>query len=301
MVDNIYAPPSYDFRRQSILDRFGVDLNNLATNFQRAVASYTYWYKILLQQTSLIFRIENEPRELSDCLLRVDSAELSRMIAGKQLEADPGRVNANKPYKRVVRQKIDPDPSDWLSLPDSLRDEFAATSQSLGYSIPHHLLFAETDAISKTEGNASGDALLDIPTSGLERRFLAPSGWALSSAKQQPLDSSGGILPWFTYAAIKHNTYPSPFDTFSGSKNISNDLNESLISLNNENDINDDKHHSTRRSSGCCSCLSRKQSLAVIVIIFALLPIFFIYIISAAMAWVRGTTVSDSNASLEKS
>jgi hypothetical protein len=203
MVDNIYAPPSYDFRRQSILDRFGVDLNHLATNFQRAVASYTYWYKILLQQTSLIFRIENGPRELSDCLLRVDSAELSRMIAGKQLEADPGRVNANKPYKRVVRQKIDPDPSDWLSLPDSLRDEFAATSQSLGYSIPHHLLFAETDAISKTEGNASGDALLDIPTSGLERRFLAPSGWALSSAKQQPLDSSGGILPWFTYAAIE--------------------------------------------------------------------------------------------------
>jgi acyl-homoserine lactone acylase PvdQ len=112
------------------------------------------------------------------------------------------------------------------------------------------------------------------------------------------------ITVWFTYAAIKHNTYPSPFDTMSGSKNITNDLSESLIttsnSLNSLNSENDDKHRSTRSRSSCC-CSSRKQSLAVTVIIFALLPVFFIYILSAAMAWVRGTTVSDANASLKLS
>jgi hypothetical protein len=203
MVDNIYAPPSYEFRRQAILEQFDIDLNHLATNFHRAVASYTYWYKILLKQTSLVFRIEEGPRALADRLLNVDDVEFVNMITGKQISSDPGRVNSSKRYKGVVREKIDPNPSDWISLPKSLRDEFVATSHALGYAIPEASLFPGSDLLSDAEDTASDIALHAIKTSNLTRRFLVPSGWAVSSAKQMPLDASERILPWFTYSAIE--------------------------------------------------------------------------------------------------
>jgi hypothetical protein len=216
MVDNIYAPPSYEFRRQAIIDQFGLDLNHLATNFHRAVASYTYWYKILLKQTSLIFRIEGGPSELADCLLRVESADLARVIAGRQLDSDPGPINANKRYKGVVRQKICPDPSEWLSLPEFLRDEFLVTSRSLGYSISLASLFPDAEQRSVAEDADGNVAQPDVPTSNLARRFLAPSGWALSSAKRKPLDATGKILPWFTYSAIEflHHSVRKPDRVF---------------------------------------------------------------------------------------
>lgn len=203
MDDNIYAPPSYEFRRQAIRDQFDIDLNHLATNFQRAVASYAYWYKILLQQTSLVFRIEEGPRGLADQLLGIDSAEFVSMISGNQIIADPGRVNSNKRYKGVVREKIYPASSDWLSLPNSLRDEFVATSHALGYTITDSSLFPSSEPSSDFEDSASNLDLHAIPTSNLTKRFLVPSGWALSSAKQKPLDARDKILPWFTYSAIE--------------------------------------------------------------------------------------------------
>lgn len=203
MVDNIYAPPSYEFRRQAILDEFDIDLNHLATNFQRAVASYAYWYKILLKQTFLVFRIEEGPRGLADQLLGIDSADFISMISGRQIIADPGRVNSNKRYKGVVREKISPTSYDWLSLPNSLRDEFVATSHALGYTIPDSSLFPDLGLFSDSKDSASNIDLQAIPTSNLRKRFLVPSGWALSSAKQKPVDARDNVLPWFTYSAIE--------------------------------------------------------------------------------------------------
>jgi len=115
------------------------------------------------------------------------------------------------------------------------------------------------------------------------------------------------ITGWLTYSAVKFNSYPPPFDqSLSTSERSlvptqSGGITESLIastsnSLNSSPLENELKIESNPTKS-CCS----GKAIAITGLITAFLPVFILYVISSAMAWIRGTTIADANASLQLS
>ncbi|WP_160973678.1 hypothetical protein [Thalassovita mangrovi] len=130
MRENCYAPPSYQFRRDEIRKKFGLDLDDLSNDFERAVASIVYWMRMAYEmKPDLVFRIEDQPEKLQDY-----AARLRPEAAGVTLDTNP--VNANKLYKGVTYPKPDIDPSDWAALPDSLKAEVSWYCDTFGYASP---------------------------------------------------------------------------------------------------------------------------------------------------------------------
>lgn len=115
------------------------------------------------------------------------------------------------------------------------------------------------------------------------------------------------ITAWLTYSAVKFNSYPPPFDQMPLSTSLrtpiptqSGGLTESLIatsnSLNSGPQESDDLKIDPPKM--CCS-RQPNRALAITVLAISFFPVFLIYLVSSAMAWVRGTTISDGNASLQ--
>lgn len=188
MRDNIFAPLSYDYRRRHILSCFGVDLNGLKTNFQRAVASYCYWNEIILAtHPDLVFRIEEDGRELYDFVAEGRGGEIAPFG-----EIDRSPVNDDKPYKGVRRRKPEAGPQDWADLPEAVWRQVVSFCERHGYAVP------ERAAAPKPAAEAPACDL-----DGLDQMFCRPSGWSRSAAEQRPVRADGSPLPWFTFGAIE--------------------------------------------------------------------------------------------------
>ena len=188
MRDNIFAPLSYDYRRRHILSRFGFDLNDLRNNFQRAVASYLFWNKIVLStKPDIVFRIEQDCRALYD-FVEAEHSGSSREFG----EIDLSPVNAEKPYKGVIRGKPRISPDDWAQLPDGMWEEVLSFCERFGYPPPERI------AASKPVAKASSCDL-----SALDKLFCQPSGWSRSAVEQRPVRADGSPVPWFTFGAIE--------------------------------------------------------------------------------------------------
>lgn len=188
MRDNIYAPPSYAFRRARILEAFDLDLNTQPDNFSRAVVSYLRWNKLIaIMQPDLVFRIEHDHAKLRDFVATHASGRVDE--TGK-LDLSP--VNANKPYKGVQRPKPHISGEDWAGLPGVIWREVEEFCDTYGYSLP-----------KRAPRTRPAAPVVKVETEGLARQFLDPSGWSRSFAEQAPMRADGTPVPWFTFSAIE--------------------------------------------------------------------------------------------------
>lgn len=133
MRDSEHAPPSYAFRREHLLRETGLDLDTLATPFERAVRSVTGWIRLVhAQQPALWFRIEDQAERLRDFLVEKGVADAARR--GQPL--DTRKVNADKPYQGVRHAKPGVDGAAWRALPADSQAEVAWYCRTFGYPNP---------------------------------------------------------------------------------------------------------------------------------------------------------------------
>lgn len=132
-VDNRYSEESYEFRRKHIDRMCSVDLNSFETNLERAVASYVFWYQIVLDQSpNIIIRIEEDENKLRD-FIRANKKMGWRRFWWRSLGT---KVNSNKLYKGVAYKKEQFSQEDWRALPDVLVKKLNDICQKVGYPNP---------------------------------------------------------------------------------------------------------------------------------------------------------------------
>ena len=176
--DSMYAPNSYEFRRDKINEYLTINLDDFSLPLEQAVWSITSWVRIILKMNpDLIFRIEDESEKVRAFLIKKGLCDSS--YTGIPL--DLSLVNANKPYQGQKQPKPSFNFEDWQSLSLETKEEVRWYCNKFGYKIPYQSSESEK----------------------LHTLFLKPSGWQASANKMRPVDQKGKPLPWFTYGAIE--------------------------------------------------------------------------------------------------
>lgn len=189
MRDNLWAPPSYEFRRTHILSQTGLDLDLLADNFERAVLSLICWSRMILaMKPDFWFRLEDAHEALPRFLVlrgHIDATAVPKL--------DTKAVNADKAYKGERKPKPEIRDEDWSKLSSEAKAGLKWYCYRFGYPLPGTL----------GAQNATGIAPPAEAVQGLGQQFLTPSGWERSRKEQRPVRADGRPLPWFTYGAIE--------------------------------------------------------------------------------------------------
>lgn len=192
MRDSEHAPPSYNFRREHIRSKLGIDLDAFATPFERAIRSVVAWMRIiLLQQPDLVFRIEDQHELVRQFLIEsglASSEAVSTVI-------DTSAVNADKPYRGIRYPRGTTTQEDWDALSTETKQEVTWYCETFGYASPLSAI--------QLAGETSESWADPAATSGLNTLFLEPSGWVRSRVERAPQRKDGSPLPWFTYSAIE--------------------------------------------------------------------------------------------------
>ena len=134
MVENLYSEKSLEFRNKKILENFNVAITNFSTNLETAIASYTYWYKYIIEKNIEIFRIKNQIKSLS-CILEEIFTDQTSLKITQEIIDKTGIVNASKPYNGVVYEKENIEISNFFNIDKQLLKEFLDVVDSLGYKI----------------------------------------------------------------------------------------------------------------------------------------------------------------------
>jgi hypothetical protein len=131
--ENNYSSASYEFRRKHIISNFNIDLNDFNSSFQKAVASYVFWYKyIFLQGVDITIRVENDEKKLKWFLFK--KMLLHHLLSIKPLPEK--NINKTKPYKGKVYEKEIFSFEDWLNLPPILVSGINDICITVGYKSP---------------------------------------------------------------------------------------------------------------------------------------------------------------------
>ena len=91
---------SYSIRNKYILKKLNRNLNNYNNKLEKAIASYLFWYELLLKEGYFYFRIEYDLDKLSEYLkqhIKDELNDLSDAIINKQ-------VNTKKQYYNFKRR-----------------------------------------------------------------------------------------------------------------------------------------------------------------------------------------------------
>lgn len=188
MRDNIFAPPSYEFRRRHIAATGGLDLNMLPDNFQRAVASFLHWNRLIEDMSpDLVFRVESDHSSLLALASKHTDKALPEL---NQLDLTPTNANKQRRWHRHRIPRVSA--QDWASLPPELWSAVAAWCEKHGYDLP-----------KRASSYKRVPSMPDVPLATLARQFCGPSGWSRSMAENRPVTADGQPLPWFTFGAIE--------------------------------------------------------------------------------------------------
>ncbi len=189
MRDNIWAPLSYQFRREHILKQTGLDLDTYEANFERAVLSLVNWSRMILEmKPDCWFRLEDAHEGLPRFLVSRDLLD-----GNKTYDLPTAPVNANKPYQGVRRPKPEIADGDWSKLSPEAVEGIRWYCDRFGYALPGSL----------GNRNRVGAAPEPDAVKKLGQQFLTPSGWDRSRQELRPVRADGSALPWFTYGAIE--------------------------------------------------------------------------------------------------
>ncbi|WP_142995652.1 GT-D fold domain-containing protein [Zobellella denitrificans] len=125
---------SFSFRRYHIYDLEGVDIAEFGTSLERAIASYVYWYRIVLRNTLAgVIRVECLEEDLIGLLPRFKSIGFN-LNESDVLNARKGHVRSNDSIHKFDFEKPIYSKDDWENVNAHLLDELEEVSRKLGYS-----------------------------------------------------------------------------------------------------------------------------------------------------------------------
>ena len=189
MRDNIWAQPSYQFRRDHIAEQTGIELDTLPNNLEKAIMSLVSWNQMVLEmKPDCWFRLEEAHGALPRFL---KSRGLVDNIEAIDLHTAP--VNADKPYQGQKRPKHTVSDEEWAGIGSETSSALQWYCERFGYTLPPALkrrrsIYPAPDP----------DSLKQIG-----KMFFAPSGWERSRKEERPVRADGSALPWFTFGAIE--------------------------------------------------------------------------------------------------
>ena len=132
ILENLYEPPSFKFRRRHLLDQFNVDIGNCQNDLTAAVLSIAYWIRIILgQKPALWFRVEDQQEKLRDFAL-----QMFKLPTPEPDEPLNIRSNVEKPYFGVKREKPTITQDDWNQLADPVKADINWYCATFGYASP---------------------------------------------------------------------------------------------------------------------------------------------------------------------
>jgi len=102
ILENTKNIQSYAFRRRWILKKHDIDIDSFRDDFTRALAAYTFWYRIVLEnRPTMWIRLEHGHQDLE--------ALFSSACLTHQCESSPSElsnlINSNKPYMSQSYEK----------------------------------------------------------------------------------------------------------------------------------------------------------------------------------------------------
>lgn len=98
ILENSKNIQSYAFRRRWILKTFGIDIDRFSSGFERALASYVYWYRLVLARKPVAWiRLEDAEQDLA----AVFSSGLLTAKPAPEREPAVERDEGGKPYMGV--------------------------------------------------------------------------------------------------------------------------------------------------------------------------------------------------------
>ena len=90
---------SYNIRNKYILKKLNKNLNNYNSKLEKAIASYLFWYELLLKEGYFYFRIEYDLDKLSEYLkehVKNDLNDLSNTNINKQVNTKKNNIIISK-------------------------------------------------------------------------------------------------------------------------------------------------------------------------------------------------------------
>jgi hypothetical protein len=132
ILENLYEPPSFKFRRRHIQNQFNVDIGQCPDDLTAAVLSIVYWIRIILKQNpALWFRVEDQQSKLRDFALQMFAS-----APPESQDTASVRSNVDKPYSGEKRDKPILTQNDWNRLSESAKADVAWYGATFGYPSP---------------------------------------------------------------------------------------------------------------------------------------------------------------------
>lgn len=128
--DNIYSPPSYQYRKNVIKQNFSIDMDTFDSHLERAVVSYIYWNELCLGlNPDITYRIEDQET------LLIEELRQSRLIVFDDSlnHPVPKNINENKKYNGVRYSKIAIGDSDFAEISTTLLNKLNYYCAKFGY------------------------------------------------------------------------------------------------------------------------------------------------------------------------
>ena len=188
MKENRYAPLSYDYRRRHIKKSKGIDLNNLSTNFERAVVSILNWVDLIEDlNPDLVFTIENQYKKLIEF---AQDTHPEKFSSPESINSKP--YNANKAYKKKRYDKEVISSDDWSSLPESVWNRVIHYCEK--YSYPRPTRTTQDDIDFKQFDNQVDE---------IQKHFLPPPSFIPPDLVKKSPFTDSTQHPWLTFGAIE--------------------------------------------------------------------------------------------------
>jgi hypothetical protein len=114
---------SYSIRNKYILKKLNKNLNNYNNKLEKAIASYLFWYELLLKEGYFYFRIEYDLDKLSEYLkqhIKDELNDLSDAIINKQVNTKKNNITISK--------------EDFLSVNKQLMEDLNSFCVKYGYT-----------------------------------------------------------------------------------------------------------------------------------------------------------------------
>ncbi len=139
VVENEYAPDSYNFRRKHILKEYGIDIESYTNKIEKAVISFIYWHRIIEKQNpSIVIRLEKDIKKLLYFLMEKkillgdkNITELLNIIS----DIDTN-INSEKPYKGKIIPKNKISEIEWNSIDKEIKKLLIEFCEYYLYPIP---------------------------------------------------------------------------------------------------------------------------------------------------------------------
>ena len=138
MIENEFAPASYQYRREFIKKIFKIDLDDYVNKVEKACLSFVYWHKIIAtNKPDLVFRLDEDPSKLF-CFLqerKILSGVDSREDCLAKINQLPKNINTKKPYNGIVKPVSMVLRKEWEAVSTQTKKELNIFCDQYGYPL----------------------------------------------------------------------------------------------------------------------------------------------------------------------